>query len=186
LKEDSAHSSDKERDPRIGEFGALVDSTPALRAAWGKYRDRVGADLSGVLAAELDVDPRDPEPLVSAGALVGLLELLHDARLRHSRTSASARELSDLVNADIDRGARRLEAGVWSLQLIVDGRLTKGQISDAAVRAEQERRQVLAAVREAKRTWREIRKDARANTAGRETRQVPGDSSAQPRANAHA
>jgi AcrR family transcriptional regulator len=171
LKEDSARFSEMlgdERVSRIGEFGAMVRSTPALRAAWGEYRHRIVAALTEVLAEDLGVDPSDPEPVVAARALVSLLELYYDARLRHSQGGVGARGLQTLIEADIDRGARLLDTGMWSLHLMVEGRRTKDQIRDAAIVAEQARQQVLTAVREAKRTWREIREEAKA--AGRDAR----------------
>ncbi len=175
LKEDSARFSEllgDERVSRVGEFGAMVRSTPALRAAWGEHRFRMVAVLTEVLAEDLGVDPGDPEPVVAARALVSLLELYYDVRLRHARDGAGAREMQRLIEADIDRGARLLDTGMWSLHLLVEGRRTKDQIRDAAVVAEQARQQVLAAVREAKRTWRDIREEAKA--AGREARQEAG------------
>jgi AcrR family transcriptional regulator len=171
LKEDSVRFSEMlgdERVSRIGEFGAMVRSTPALRAAWGEYRHRIVAALTAVLADDLGVDPSDPEPVIAARALVSLLELYYDARLRHSQSGVGTRGLQTLIEADIDRGARLLDTGMWSLHLLVEGRRTKDQIRDAAVVAEQARQQVLAAVREAKRTWRDIRAEAKA--AGREAR----------------
>jgi hypothetical protein len=55
---------------------------------------------------------------------------------------------------------------MWSLQLMVEGRRSKDQIREAAALAEQARRQVLVAIRDAKRAWKEIRDETRA--AGRE------------------
>jgi F0F1-type ATP synthase membrane subunit b/b' len=61
-----------------------------------------------------------------------------------------------------------LDTGMWSLHLMVEGRRTKDQIREAALVAEQARQQVLAALREAKRGWQELREEAR--LAGRELR----------------
>jgi AcrR family transcriptional regulator len=169
LKEDSARFSEMlgdERIGRIGEFGAMVRATPALRAAWGEYRHRIVAALTELLATELRIDPADPEPAIAARALVSLLELFYDSRLRHAQPGIRAVELQKLVEADIDRGARLLDTGMWSLHVMAEGRRTKDQIRDAAVAAEHARQQVLAAVRDAKRAWRMIREEARA--AGRE------------------
>jgi AcrR family transcriptional regulator len=177
LKQDSAHFAEMLVDiptSRIGEIGEMVSSTPALRAAWGEHRYRIVSRLTGVLAQELGVDPQDPEPAIAARALVSLLELSYDSRLRHAVGGIDRRALQRLVEADIDRGARLLDTGMWSLHLMVEGRRTKDQIREAALIAEQARQQVMAAMREAKRGWKqhahEIREQARA--AAQEQRQA--------------
>jgi AcrR family transcriptional regulator len=171
LKEDSARFSAQlgpERIARIAEFGRLVRDTPALRAAWGEHRHGVVDALRVALAEDLGVDPDDPEPAVAARALVSLLELFYDSRARHAQPGVPAAEMHRLVEADLDRGARLLDTGMWSLHLMVEGRRTKDQIREAALVAEQARQQVMAALREAKRGWRELREEAR--LAGRELR----------------
>ena len=159
---------------RIGEFGEMVRSTPALRAAWGEHRYRIVDSLTAALADELGVDPEDPEPAVAARALVSLLELSHDSRLHHCAGGIEVGALQRLVEADIDRGARLLDTGMWSLHLMVEGRRTKDQIREAALVAEQARQQVMAAMREAKRGWKqhahELREQAR--TSAHEQRQA--------------
>jgi hypothetical protein len=124
------------------------------------------AALTQVLADELKVDDTTPEPLVAARALIGLVELLYDSRLRHASTGLSSGDVQAQVDADIDRGARLLDTGMWSLQLMVEGRRSKDQIREAAALAEQARRQVLVAIRDAKRAWKQICDETRA--AGRE------------------
>jgi AcrR family transcriptional regulator len=149
-------------------FAEMVHQTPSLRAAWGEHRHRLVEALTEVLAAEFGVNPLDPEPLVAARALVSLQEIFFDSLTRHIEDGIASGELADAIAADIDRGARLLETGFWSIQLLLEGRRTKQQLRDAAVAAEQARQQVLAAVRDAKRAWRDVRSDARA--AGREAR----------------
>jgi hypothetical protein len=135
----------------------MVRQTPALRAAWSEHRHMMVAALTQVLAGELQVDETTPEPLTAARALVGLVELLYDSRLRHASAGTAPREVEAQVNADIDRGARLLETGMWSLFLLAEGRRTKDQIREAAAVAEQARQQVLGALREAKRAWKQAR-----------------------------
>jgi AcrR family transcriptional regulator len=186
LKEDSARFSAQlgpERIARIAEFGALVRDTPALRAAWGEHRHGVVDALRVALAEDLGVDPDDPEPAVAARALVSLLELFYDSRARHAQPGVSAAEMHRLVDADLDRGARLLDTGMWSLHLMVEGRRTKDQIREAAAVAEQARQQVLAALREAKRGWREMREEARAT--GRELREEAKANAREHRETAH-
>jgi AcrR family transcriptional regulator len=102
LKEDSSRFYEMipaEHLPRIEEFGAMVRSVPALRAAWSEHRHHMVAALTQVLADELKVDDRTPEPLVAARALIGLVELLYDSRLRHSSAGHSPAEVAALVDA---------------------------------------------------------------------------------------
>ena len=130
--------------------------------------------MTAILAADAGVDPRDPEPFVAARALVSLLELFYESQLRHVTDGApTARLLALVEEADLDRGARLLDTGLWSFHLMVEGRRTKQQLMEAAGAAEQARKQVLAALRQAKRTWRDLREEQRAlyarqGRAGRE------------------
>jgi AcrR family transcriptional regulator len=152
-------------------FGRLMHETPALRAAWGEHRHKMVQTLTAILADEAAVDPRDPEPLSAARALVSLLELMFDAQMRHTGETTTAPELVAAVNADLDRAARLLDTGLWSFHLMVEGRKTKDQLRDAAIAAEQARQQVMSALRDAKAAFRQIRQEARA--AGRGQREAP-------------
>ena len=147
---------------RIEQFSAMVRGTPALRAAWSEHRHEMVAAMTRVLAGELQVDEMTPEPLTAARALIALVELMYDSQLRHGSSGVTSGKLRELVHADIDRGARLLDTGMWSLQLMVEGRRSKDQIREAAATAEQARRQVMLALRDAKRAWREIRDETRA------------------------
>jgi len=176
LKEDSRRFYEvipADRMPQIERFSAMVRGTPALRAAWSEHRHHLVETLTQVLAEELQVDRNTPEPLTAARALVGLVELLYDSRLRHANSDLPPHEVQKLVDADIDRGARLLETGMWSLQLMVEGRRSKDQIREAAVVAEHARQQVLTALRGAKRSWKDTREEARAagHEVAREARQ---------------
>lgn len=156
--------------PRIERFSEMVRTTPALRAAWSEHRHQMVAALTQVLADDLQVDAMTPEPLVAARALIGLVELLYDSRLAHASSGLGPSEIQARVDADIDRGARLLDTGMWSLQLMIEGRRTKEQIREAAAIAEQARRQVLVALRDAKRAWKAISEETRvqARQAGRD------------------
>ncbi len=161
----------------LSAFAEMIDASPALRAAWSVHRGRLVDTVTTILATDAGVDPRDPEPFVSARALVSLLELFYESQLRHVTDGAPAARLLALVEADLDRGARLLDTGLWSFHLMVEGRRTKQQLMEAAGAAEQARKQVLAALRQAKRTWRDLREEQRAlarqGRAGRERHRRP-------------
>jgi AcrR family transcriptional regulator len=140
-------------------FGRMMRETPALRAAWGEHRHTMVETLTAILADEAGVDPRDPEPLSAARALVSLLELMFDAQMRHIGETTTAAELVAVVTADLDRAARLLDTGLWSFHLMVEGRKTKDQLRDAAIAAEQTRQQVMSALRDAKAAFRRAHRE---------------------------
>ena len=99
LKEDSRRFYEMVADdvPRLEEFSGMVRGTPALRAAWSEHRRQMVAALAAVLAEELQVEATDPEPLVAARALTGLVELLYDSRLRHAGAGGRPDEVLERV-----------------------------------------------------------------------------------------
>jgi AcrR family transcriptional regulator len=101
----------------VPRFSEMLEATPALIAAWGDHRHRLVLAIAQVLADDLGVDPRDPEPRTAARALVSLTELAYDSMLRNVEQAGSGPELVAIVEADLDRGARLLETGMGSLPL---------------------------------------------------------------------
>jgi AcrR family transcriptional regulator len=137
-------------------FGAMIDQTPALRAAWLEMHDRLAKVARDELAAQAGVDPRDPEPTVAGRALAALAEVAMDSRIRHIRDGLRGDELRDAVDADLDRAARLLETGLWSFNL-PPGQRAKKQALEAARAAEEARTQVLRALKQARAAWAEVR-----------------------------
>lgn len=142
-------------------FMQLIDSTPSLRAAWLEMNNRIVAVAAEELAARAEVDPRDPEPMIAARALSGLGEVALEARVRYIEQGLRGDELRDAVFADLDRAARLLEAGLWSFNVLTQGRRTKQQMLDAAASAEDARAQVVSALRQARAAWRQIQRQTR-------------------------
>lgn len=142
-------------------FIALIESTPALRAAWLEMHDRIVTAAAEALATRAEVDPRDPEPLIAARALSGLGGVALGARVRYIEEGLRAHELRDAVLADLDRAARLLETGLWSFNLLTHGRRTKQQVLEAAQAADEARAQVLKALRQARTAWRQIQGQTR-------------------------
>jgi AcrR family transcriptional regulator len=138
-------------------FMRLIESTPPLRAAWLELYDRIVAVAAEALAARTEVDPRDPEPMIAARALSGLSGVALSARVRYIEQGLRGHELRDAVFADLDRAARLLETGLWSFNLLTHGRRTRQQVLDTAKAAEEARKQVLKALRQARAAWREVR-----------------------------
>jgi AcrR family transcriptional regulator len=142
-------------------FVDLIDSTPALRAAWLEMYDRIVTVATEALAARAEVDPRDPEPMIAARALSGLGGVALAARVRYIEQGLRGIELRDAVLTDLERAARLLDTGLWSFNLLTHGRRTRQQVLDAAKSAEEARQQVVRALRQARTAWRQIREESR-------------------------
>ena len=99
--------------------------------------------------------------MIAARALVGLGEIAFESRVRHIEQGLRGAELRDAVFADVERAARLLETGLWSFNLLTQGRRTKQQVLDAAKAAEDARAQVVQALRQARTAWRQIREETR-------------------------
>jgi hypothetical protein len=137
----------------------MIESTPSLRAAWLDLNNRLVVVARDELAARAEVDPRDPEPMIAAHALVGLGQVTFDSRVRYIEDGLRGTELRDAVITDVERAARLLETGLWSFNLLAQGRRTRQQLLDAAKAAEQARIQVVKALREARKAWKRHRGD---------------------------
>jgi len=146
-------------------FAEMVASTPALRAAWLDLQGRLVAVATEELAARADVDPRDPEPLIAARAIAGLLEVAYESRVRQIEAGLRGAELRDAVLADIERAARLLDTGLWSFNLLAQGARTRAQLREAASAAEDVRAQVVDALEQARAAWRELRGSERAEAS---------------------
>ena len=121
-------------------FVELIDSTPALRAAWLEMHDRIVTVATEALAARAEVDPRDPEPMIAgAGAEPDCGEVALAARVRYIEQGLRGIELRDAVLTDLERAARLLDTGLWSFNLLTHGRRTRQQVLDAAKAAEEAR-----------------------------------------------
>ena len=142
-------------------FISLIESTPALRAAWLEMHDRIVTAAAEALAARAEVDPRDPEPLIAARALSGLGGVALRARVRYIEEGLRGRDLRAAVLVDLDRAARLLETGLWSFNLLTHGRRTKQQVREAAQAADEARAQVVKALRQARTAWRQIQGQTR-------------------------
>jgi AcrR family transcriptional regulator len=140
-------------------FGEMIDSTPALRAAWLEVHDRLALVAREELAALAEVDPSDPEPMVAGRALAGLADVAFESRNRHIREGLRGQALDDAVATDLDRAGRLLETGLWSFNLLARGARAKAQALEAAKAAEDARAQVLKALRQARAAWRDLRRE---------------------------
>jgi AcrR family transcriptional regulator len=160
IKEDMARFDDapEELTEFVPLFLGMIDSTPALRAAWLELHDRLASVARDELAAQAGIDPRDPEPMAAGRALAGLAEVAMESRTRRIREGLRGDALRRAVDDDLERAARLLETGLWSFNL-PRGHRAKQQAVDAARAAEEARNQVLKALRQARAAWAEVRRE---------------------------
>jgi len=95
-------------------FERMLEATPSLRAAWLDLQRRLVEVATEELAALAELDPRDPEPMVAARAIVALTDLANASRMRHIEAGLRGRELREAVLGDLDRAARLLDVGLRS------------------------------------------------------------------------
>jgi AcrR family transcriptional regulator len=138
-------------------FAEMVESAPTLRAAWLDMRNQLIAVAAEELAARAEVDPADPEVQIAARALVGLGDVGFESRVRYIRAGLTGRELANAVEKDVERAARLIETGLWSFELLTQGRRTRQQVLDATKAAEEARNQVMKALRQARAAWKALR-----------------------------
>jgi hypothetical protein len=82
--------------------------------------------------------------------------------------------LRESILADVDRAARVLEVGMWSLDLLVAGDRSRRQLQEAAKAAEQVRAQVAEALGHARTAWHELRRQEQVRKRGRKGGKRPG------------
>jgi AcrR family transcriptional regulator len=150
-------------DPRrmigmVSRFSALIDSTPALVAAQQAMMVRLTEVAATALAERVGVDPDDPEPQMAALMVLGLWRTQYRAMERHADENADLEDILRAVREDIHRAASVSGAGLSAFNLVVrqSGAGGKDQIVQAAQAADQARRQLVAAVKQARDGWRQI------------------------------
>lgn len=145
-------------------FLEMIETTPALRAAWLELQDRLVEVATVELARHAELDPREPEPAIAARAIVGLTDVVMRSHVRHIEDGLRGRALSKAVTSDLERSARLLDTGLWSFSLLTQGTRTRSQLRDAALATEDARKQVMDALEQARSTWNELRGRAQGHT----------------------
>lgn len=141
----------------IRRFTELVQRTPSLRAAQREMMDRVVQVAAEAMAARAAVNPDDPEPQIAASAILGLWRVQYRAMSRYADSGRTPTEVRDAVIADVRRAARLIDTGLWSFGLAVQGSGGREHVRLAAESANEARKQVLTAIRQARRAWRQVK-----------------------------
>ena len=144
----------------IPRFIQMIDGTPTLRAAWLELHDRVAKVIRDEIAAQAEIDPSNPEPMIAGRALAGLVDVAFESRVRHISAGLRGQTLRNAVNADLERAARLLDVGLWSLNLLARGAKAKRQALEAVTAADQARAQVVKALKQARAAWSEVHRHA--------------------------
>ncbi|MET9222573.1 MULTISPECIES: TetR family transcriptional regulator [unclassified Streptomyces] len=93
-------------------FGALIHSTPSLRAQQREIRDELVAVTAGLLARRTGAEPGDPEPQITATALLGLWPVQFRSLGRHLDGTRTPGQVRDAVTVDVHRAANLIDAGL--------------------------------------------------------------------------
>jgi AcrR family transcriptional regulator len=106
-----------EGDPAAGRqglrlFGDLIRATPALRAYQADMMERFASVATEILAARAGMTPADPEPQITARALLGLWSVQADSLRNHLDRAPDPAGLQELVTADVRRAARLIDTGL--------------------------------------------------------------------------
>lgn len=159
-------------------FMDLVDSTPALRAAHRDIEEHLVQVAAEAMAARAGLSPDDPEPQIAAVALMGLWRAQQRALNLYSRGARTFDEFAGAVRADVERAARLVESGLWSFEVMVQGRGTRDQMQAAAEAAQAAGRQVATALRQARSLWQQVQAQHKpAPPGGPEADQTPAPAS---------
>jgi AcrR family transcriptional regulator len=140
----------------VQRFSELVERTPALRVAQQDMMERLVDVAAEAMAARAGIDPGDPEPQIAAHAIIGLWRVQFRAMRRYSDGARSPSEVCDLVVAEVRRAARLIDTGLWSFGMAVQGANGREQLRAAAESANDARKQVMTALRQARAAWRQM------------------------------
>ncbi|MEY9847271.1 TetR/AcrR family transcriptional regulator [Streptacidiphilus sp. MAP5-3] len=95
-------------------FGALIRSTPSLRAHQRDATERLIAAAAEILAHRTGMHPYDPEPQIAATALLGLWPVQFQALGRYLDDARTPQQLHTAVTAHVARAATVVETGLGS------------------------------------------------------------------------
>ena len=96
----------------IRQFGDLIRATPALRAYQADMMDQAASVATEILAVRAGMTADDPEPQITARALLGLWRVQADSLRRHLDHAPAPARLHELVTADVRRAAGLIDAGL--------------------------------------------------------------------------
>jgi AcrR family transcriptional regulator len=111
-QQDSGQQDSGQGRQAIRRFGDLIRATPSLRAYQADMMDQAASVATEILAARAGMTPDDPEPQITARALLGLWRVQADSLRRHLDRAPTPARLHELVTADVRRAARLIDMGL--------------------------------------------------------------------------
>jgi AcrR family transcriptional regulator len=96
-------------------FGALIQASPSLRAHQSDMMDQFVAVAAGILAERYGLRADDPEPQITATALLGLWRIQFLSLTRHLDGDRAAAQVHQAVTGDVLRAARLIRSGLDSI-----------------------------------------------------------------------
>jgi AcrR family transcriptional regulator len=117
----AAHDDPAQAGAMIRRFGALIRTTPSLRAHQSDMMDQFTAVAAATLAERAGTSPDDPEPQIAASALLGLWRIQFQALPRYLDGTRTPAEVRRAVTADVRRAARLLGTGLNSFAPVAPG-----------------------------------------------------------------
>jgi AcrR family transcriptional regulator len=109
----------------IQRFGILIRATPSLRAHQSDMMDQFTAVAAEILAERAAMGADDPEPQITATALLGLWRIQFRALSKYLDGTRTPAQVHRAVTADVHRAARLIDTGLNSLAAVAvrtDGR----------------------------------------------------------------
>jgi AcrR family transcriptional regulator len=101
-----------EASAKIRRFNALIQTTPSLRAYQRDMMDQVVAVAAETLAGRAGLSPEDPEPQITATALLGLWQIQFGSLRRHLDGTHAPAQVRLAVTADVHRAAHLIDRGL--------------------------------------------------------------------------
>jgi AcrR family transcriptional regulator len=105
----------------VQRFGALIAATPSLRAHQSDMMDQFTAVAAAILAERAGLSPQDPEPQITATALLGLWRIQFQALSRYLDGTRTPAQVHQAVTADVRRAAQLINTGLNSLTATTPG-----------------------------------------------------------------
>ena len=90
----------------IRRFGTLISSTPALRSHQRDMTDQLIGVATEVLAARVGLSPDDPEPQITATALLGLWQIQFNSLTKHLDGIRTPVQIHQAVSEEVRRAGR--------------------------------------------------------------------------------
>jgi AcrR family transcriptional regulator len=110
--------SDRSRElTYIRRFSEMIRQTPSLRAAQWEMLDRMVQIAAEGIAFHAGLDPDDPEPQISANAILGLWRVQFGSMARNAIGDRPPLEVRDAVITDVRRAAELISTGLSSFAL---------------------------------------------------------------------